>query len=358
MFANPAKGEGRKLVVVSGDHAVDERSCGQRARRPCHLLDRLGIFTECLRHPGHRGQRIAVHFQAPSQSSRQSIAHLPRIAPGPLVPGELVTKWIERAEGDGVELGLFNGGFNRAPPRMQVLRIQGRNRLVEQYAQLLGEQEDPVALFIIQRIRIPAQSGGGPAELRLLPVRSLNRGPFFLQKRLVDAERYEPSNHPINQIGAGLAKLATVHPGLSLVQELDPGPWRWTAVPGEASPSTGRYYLQVGKRIPLPAGPESVPALEIGSALFCGILVLVEQEPPVRGQPLRERIERDVYEFANRLCPRVQNAGQSRAARPDPQGRPSRSHFRAANPFRIHPVDFEAKNRHRSPRYREATRPR
>ena len=120
----------------------------------------------------------------------------------------------------------------------------------------------------------------------------------------------------------------------------------------------GGNHPQFGKCISFPAGAQDVPATKPGIALLRRISDLVSEKPPVRDQPLRQRIEWDVHELAYRLRSRVEDARDHRFAGEDAQRGPGRGQFRTVDSLRIHPVDFEAKSRHRSPRCGPATLPR
>ena len=119
--------------------------------------------------------------------------------------------------------------------------------------------------------------------------------------------------------------------------------------------ATPRIF-KMGKRISLPVGAESMPAVEVGIALLRWTRDLVGEKPPVRDQPLRERIQRDVHELANRLRTGIQDTGDGGVADEHAQRGPGRGQLRPADPLRIHPVDLEPELRHGPIRYRPATR--
>ena len=165
-----------------------------------------------------------------------------------------------------------------------------------------------------------------------------------------------PPNHPIDEIGAGLPEIAAVDPDVPPAQEFDSGPWRPALRPDEMRSSAGGNHFQIGKRISLSVGAESMPAVEIGIALLRRSRDLVGEKPPVRDQPLREWIERDVHELANRLCSGIQDTSDCRVTDEYAQRGPGRGQLWPADSLRIHPVDLEPKFWHRSIRYRPATR--
>ena len=74
----PTKCKGGELIVVPGNHAIDQRSVDEHAGRPSRRFKQCGIFVKRLRYLRHRRQGTTIHTQAPPQSPCQSIGPPPK----------------------------------------------------------------------------------------------------------------------------------------------------------------------------------------------------------------------------------------------------------------------------------------
>ena len=112
----------------------------------------------------------------------------------------------------------------------RISSVQGRHGFPERHpVESPGQIEHQRAVVLCDGVRVPAQTGGGLAKIGLRAVGGLDGGPFLLQKGAFDIERIEAAHRPADQIGAGFAKRAAVHPEASAGEKIDPRP---TGPPG------------------------------------------------------------------------------------------------------------------------------
>ena len=82
----------------------------------------------------------------------------------------------------------------------------------------------------------------------------------------------------------------------------------------------------------------------------------MEQGPPIRGKPLRERIEWRVSAVPDAMVGGVHDPGQDRLIDPNPEGRPCAGQFGTLDAVGGLAFEVELKALHRFPRRQQATR--
>lgn len=118
--------------------------------------------------------------------------------------------------------------------------------------------------------------------------------------------------------------------------------------------AAGGRHLEIWKRISFAGGYERMPPSEGGVIGLGRVLDFVQQEPPVGDERFGKRVQGNVDLGANGIGP-VHDPREHGVVDSNAQRRPRGGQLGSADRVRVYPLSLEP-DRHKSPRYRGATR--